>query len=70
MPADAALRRRAGAPGLTDPPEVAARLPALPLFGLDTFVARRDGVHGIRVNPTLEGPLWNLHEWWVEHGRR
>lgn len=37
-----------------------------PLASVATTVAWRDGVHGISVNPSLEGPLWNARDWWIE----
>lgn len=39
---------------------------SFPLATVATFVAWRDEVHGIVVNPSLEGPLWNAAQWWKE----
>jgi hypothetical protein len=38
----------------------------LPLASVDTFMAWREEVHGIAVDPSLEGPLWNARDWWIE----
>ncbi|HEX2239548.1 MAG TPA: ABC transporter substrate-binding protein, partial [Actinomycetota bacterium] len=65
-PIDLALRRHLGAPGLR--PE--ERVPdALPLWHMKSLLAWRSGVHGLRVNPTVEGPLWNASEWWIDRSR-
>ena len=34
-----------------------------PLFTVDSFIAWIDGYSGFEANGTLEGPLWNAHEW-------
>lgn len=39
--------------------------PFLPLFAVKTYVAWRPGIEGPAVNPSLEGPLWNVEEWFV-----
>jgi hypothetical protein len=36
-----------------------------PLVSVETVMAWRDEVHGIAVNPALEGPLWNARDWWI-----
>jgi hypothetical protein len=36
------------------------------LASVFSFVAWRGKVHGIAVNPSLEGPLWNARVWWRE----
>ncbi|MFN2525896.1 MAG: ABC transporter substrate-binding protein [Actinomycetota bacterium] len=62
-PIDLALRRRVGGPGMPSserPPD------ALPLWQTESVLAWRSGVHGLIVNPTVEGPLWNASEWWIE----
>lgn len=41
-------------------------LRTLALARIETIVTWRAGVHGIIVNPTLDGPLWNAWEWWKE----
>ncbi len=46
----------AGEPGL-DPAEV------LPLFQVFSYLVWQEGVEGMRVNGTFEGPLWNAQEW-------
>jgi ABC-type transport system substrate-binding protein len=62
-PADAALIRVAGAPGATGPANSTDAF-ILPLAHVETTVAWRDGIDGLSVNPTLDGVLWNLVEWW------
>jgi ABC-type transport system substrate-binding protein len=64
-PSDVALVRSAGAPGLRDRKRQAKELTALPLFHVRTYVAWRDGIEGIAVNPTLDGPLWDIESWWL-----
>jgi hypothetical protein len=60
-PADLALVRRAGAPGA-----VPLDRRAYPIARIETIVAWRDGIQGLAVNPSLDGPLWNAHEWWKQ----
>lgn len=36
------------------------------LASVATFMAWREGIRGIKVNPSLEGPLWNARDWWIE----
>ena len=38
----------------------------LPIARVESIVGWRDGVKGIVVNPTLDGPLWNAWEWWID----
>jgi hypothetical protein len=66
-PIDAALRRLAGAPGVTaeSGPRTLARLP---LFQVETVLAWGTPIQGLQVNPTFEGPLWNAHEWFLPEG--
>lgn len=47
---------------------VAGGLPprSIPMASLSTFLAWREEVHGLAVNPSLEGPLWNARDWWIE----
>lgn len=56
----ARLVRSAGAPGRES--KSGTHLAAVPLFHVATFVVA-NGVDGIAVNPTLEGPLWNVEGW-------
>jgi peptide/nickel transport system substrate-binding protein len=58
------LRRSAGIPGRFDPPDAVESLDAWPLFHVETYVARNASLQGVVVNPTVEGPLWNVEEWW------
>ena len=62
-PADAYLVRSAGAPGAATLSDSVASS-AMPLAHVETFLAWRDGVHGLQVNPSLDGPLWNAELWW------
>lgn len=63
-PTDVSLRRWVGAPRRA-PPGVAGKLSAYPLFRVPSFVAwRASEVSDLRPNPTLDGPLWNMQEWW------
>ena len=38
----------------------------LEIARIETIVAWRAGIHGIVVNPTLDGPMWNAWEWWKD----
>jgi hypothetical protein len=60
-PADLSLVRVAGAPGA-----VKRDRRTLEIARIETIVAWREGVNGIVVNPTLDGPLWNASQWWIE----
>ena len=62
-PADVSIRRASGAPGLRVPADDAGGLSHAPLFHVATFIVTRDGLEGPSPNPTLDGPLWNAHEW-------
>lgn len=62
-PADVLLRRTMGAPGLGAPASAFRDFAALPLAHVQTFVTWSPRVAGPAANPTLEGPLWNMHEW-------
>ena len=37
-----------------------------PLFSVHSFIAWNDGVGGFEPNGSLDGPLWNAHEWYRE----
>lgn len=63
---EAMLVRTMGAPGLADPPRSAESWFAFPIAHIETVLAWRAGVHGLVPNATLEGPLWNAHEWWKD----
>lgn len=63
-PADALLMRAMG-----EPPWRGVGIDrgyVFPLASVATFMAWREKVHGIAVNPSLEGPLWNARDWWIE----
>jgi hypothetical protein len=64
-PGGVLVRRAAGIPGATDPPGAVRRLRAWPLFQVETVVALAPGLNGVEVNPTIEGPLWNVEDWWL-----
>lgn len=55
------LRRAEGAPGHPDP--ASAYRAAMPLFQVETFLVWNEGLTGLEVNPTVDGPLWNLEMW-------
>jgi hypothetical protein len=67
-PVDALLERVAGAPSLRDPRPFGSAF-ALPLAQVETVLAWRDGIEGLVVNPTLEGPLWNAQRWFRKPGQ-
>jgi hypothetical protein len=62
--------RASGGPGGRDSPAARKSLDRYPLFQVETVMAWRSGLHGIEVNPTLEGPLDNLQQWWWSNGER
>ncbi|MCA1695000.1 MAG: hypothetical protein LC749_09820, partial [Actinobacteria bacterium] len=62
-PADVLLLRRFSSPRGSS--ENATRFDYA-LASVDTFMVWREEVHGITVNPSLEGPLWNARDWWLE----
>jgi hypothetical protein len=64
-PTDVALTRVPGAPGLARGTNAYDSVTALPLFQTETVVAWRDGVVGLRADPTFDGPLWNAEAWSV-----
>jgi hypothetical protein len=64
------VRRVAGGPGGDDARTSRRRLDRYPLFQVETLIAWRSGLHDIQVNPTFEGPLDGVHEWWWSTGRR
>ncbi|HYI44588.1 MAG TPA: ABC transporter substrate-binding protein [Actinomycetota bacterium] len=39
---------------------------AIRLFRVETAIAYRPGTEGLAVNPSLDGPLWNVEEWYVK----
>jgi Bacterial extracellular solute-binding proteins, family 5 Middle len=66
-PTQVALRRGAGAPGVRGDRDAYLRAAAFPLFQVETLLAWRDSVHGLRANPTFQGPLWNVEAWFRRH---
>jgi hypothetical protein len=38
---------------------------AIRLFRVESAIASRPGTEGLSVNPTIDGPLWNVEEWYV-----
>lgn len=67
-PSDVSIRRVAGAPGVGSPRDDAAALDHVPLFQVDSYLVSGAGIDGPQANPTLDGPLWNAHEWTVARG--
>ena len=59
-PVDAFLLRTLSGAG--DARRVVRSYRAVPLFQVATYLAG-NGVEGLEVNPTLDGPLWNAHNW-------
>lgn len=57
-PPAGALLQRSAAPDLPSA--------SIAMASVSTFVAWREEVHGITVDPSLEGPLWNSSQWWIE----
>lgn len=68
-PADVALLRSAGAPGLRDAARFHPKITAYPLAHVRTYLAWSPRMNGLEVNPTLDGPLWNMASWWVSPRR-
>jgi hypothetical protein len=62
-PMDVAVRRLVGGPGLRFPKAIFKQVDAVPLFFVSSYVAWQDGVFGPRANPSHDGPLWNMEEW-------
>jgi hypothetical protein len=62
-PSDVSIRRAAGAPGTDVPPDDPTTLDHFPLFRVATYILWRPGLRGLQANPTLDGPLWNAHDW-------
>lgn len=60
-PIAGALRRAGGAPGWEEPER--GDLDRLPLFQVSSYIVRRAGMEGLKVNATIEGPLWNAETW-------
>ena len=50
------IERRAGVPGLQARPTLAS---GVPVFQVASVVAWNDGVEGVEVHPSIEGPLWD-----------
>jgi peptide/nickel transport system substrate-binding protein len=48
--------------------QMAADLPLIPLYQRLSILATKSYVHDAKNNATLEGPFWNLGEWWKEAG--
>jgi hypothetical protein len=64
-PTDVALTRVPGAPGLRGGRAAYDNVTTLPLFQTETILAWRDGLVGLRADPTFDGPLWNAETWTV-----
>lgn len=46
---------------------LAKDLPLIPLYQRPVYYAYDEGLDGPEVNPTLEGPFWNIGEWSLEN---
>ena len=68
-PAGAALLRVAGTPGLRAPGHPSRSMKALPLFQVADYLTWRNGVGGLRVNPTVAGALYDTEDWFVTRRR-
>jgi peptide/nickel transport system substrate-binding protein len=44
---------------------MALNVPTLPLYQKPTYLVFKSKVHGIRDNPSLQGPTDNMEDWWV-----
>jgi peptide/nickel transport system substrate-binding protein len=44
---------------------MALNVPTLPLYQKPTYLVYKTRVHGIRDNPTVQGPTDNMEDWWV-----
>jgi hypothetical protein len=64
------IRRVTGGPGNDGARDSPQRLGRYPLFQVETLIAWRSGLHDIQVNPTFEGPLDSVQQWWWSNGRR
>jgi ABC-type oligopeptide transport system substrate-binding subunit len=62
-PTQVALSRTSGAPGFGRDTGAYRQARAVPLFEVATVVAWRDGIRGIKADPTFDGPFWNLARW-------
>lgn len=61
--AGAVLERVAGTPGVDSAPGPARSALALPLFQVADYLAWHPGIGGLRVNPTVAGPLYDTGDW-------
>ena len=62
-PMDIAVRRLVGGPGLRFPASIFRTVEAVPLFFVASYIAWNPAVLGPRANPTHDGPLWNMEQW-------
>jgi ABC-type transport system substrate-binding protein len=44
---------------------MALNVPTLPLYQKPTYLVYKTKLHGIRDNPTVQGPTDNMEDWWV-----
>jgi peptide/nickel transport system substrate-binding protein len=44
---------------------MALNVPTLPVVQKPTFLVYKSRIHGIRDNPTSQGPTDNMQDWWV-----
>ena len=63
-PGGVAIKRVAGVPGTPNRRVSLRRLDQVPLFQVETVIARDPRLRNVVINPTIEGPLWNAERWW------
>jgi ABC-type transport system substrate-binding protein len=63
-PGGVTLRRAAGIPRAPEPKTALRTLDQFPLFQVETVVAADPQLENVRLNPSIEGPLWNAEDWW------
>ncbi|HVF53242.1 MAG TPA: ABC transporter substrate-binding protein [Actinomycetota bacterium] len=68
-PADVLVVRASGAPKLGGAGAAFRRASILPLAHVETVLAWTGDVAGLAANPTFDGPLWNVEEWFLEESQ-
>ena len=63
-PGGVAIKRVVGVPGTPNRRASLRRLDQVPLFQVETVIARDPRLRNVVINPTIEGPLWNAERWW------
>ncbi len=64
-PSDSFLKRVSNGPGAAGERGAFEAYTVVPIAQVETVMAWRPGVEGIEVNPTFEGPLWNVESWYL-----